>query len=60
MGHKFTLMVEDEEFSKSINIAKWNIYMTALADCVFYTFSYLISEIAILYSGIFFEILFLG
>ena len=44
MGHKFTLMVEDEEFSKSINIAKWNIYMTALADCVFYTFSYLINE----------------
>ena len=25
MGHKFTLMVDDEEFSKSINIAKWNI-----------------------------------
>ena len=44
MGHKFTLMVDDEEFSKSINIAKWNIYMTALADCVFYTFSYLMSE----------------
>ena len=44
MGHKFTLMVDDEEFSKSINIAKWNIYMVALADCVFYTFSYLMSE----------------
>ena len=44
MGHKFTLMVDDEEFSKSINIAKWNIYMIALADCVFYTFSFLISE----------------
>ena len=44
MGHKFTLMVQDEIFSKSINIAKWNIYMVALADCTFYTFSYLISK----------------
>ena len=44
MGHKFTLMVEDEEFSKSINLAKWNIYMVALADCTFYVFSYLISQ----------------
>ena len=44
MGHKFTLMVQDEIFSKSINIAKWNIYTVALADCTFYTFSYLISE----------------
>ena len=44
MGHKFTIMVDDEVFSKSINIAKWNIYMVSLADCSFYTFSYLISE----------------
>jgi len=44
MGHKFTLMVDDDEFSKSINIAKWNIYMVALADCTFYVFSKLISE----------------
>ena len=44
MGHKFTLMVEDEEFSKSINIAKWNIYMVALADCSFFTISYLMNE----------------
>ena len=44
MGHKFTLMVDDEEFSKSINLAKWNIYMVALADCSFYVFSNLISE----------------
>ena len=44
MGHKFTLMVEDEIFSKSINLAKWNIYMVALADCAFYVFSYLINE----------------
>ncbi len=44
IGVKYTAMVEDEVFSKSINIAKWNIYMTAIADCTFYTFSYLISE----------------
>ena len=44
MGHKFTIMVDDEVFSKSINIAKWNIYMVSLADCTFYVFSYLINE----------------
>ena len=44
MGHKFTIMVEDEVYSKSINIAKWNIYMVALADCTFYIFSYLTKE----------------
>ena len=44
MGHKFTLMVQDEIFSKSINIAKWNIYMVALADLTFFTFSFLINE----------------
>jgi hypothetical protein len=44
MGHKFTIMVDDDVYSKSINIAKWNIYMVALADCTFYVFSYLINE----------------
>ena len=44
IGVKYTAMVEDEVFSKSINIAKWNIYMIAIADCAFYTFSYLISK----------------
>ena len=44
MGHKYTIMVEDEIFTKSINIAKWNIYMVALADCTFYVFSYLMNE----------------
>ena len=44
MGHKFTIMVDDEVFSKSINIAKWNIYMVALADCTFFVFSYLMNE----------------
>ena len=44
MGHKFTFMVTDDEFSKSINIAKWNIYVVAISDLTFYTFSYLISQ----------------
>ncbi len=44
IGVKYTAMVDDEVFSKSINIAKWNIYVTAIADLTFYTFSYLISE----------------
>ena len=37
-------MIDDEVFSKSINIAKWNIYMVAIADLTFYVFSYLIVE----------------
>ena len=44
MGHKFTIMVDDDVYSKSIDIAKWNIYMVALADCTFYVFSNLIAE----------------
>ena len=44
MGHKFTIMVEDEVYSQSINIAKWNIYMVSLTDLTFYAFSYLINE----------------
>ena len=37
-------MFEDEVFLKSINLAKWNIYMAALNDCTFYVFSYLIDK----------------
>jgi hypothetical protein len=44
MGHKFTIMVDDDVYSKSINIAKWNIYMVALADLTFFIFSYLMNE----------------
>tara|TARA_B100000575_G_scaffold273437_1_gene256377 strand:+ start:33 stop:674 length:642 start_codon:yes stop_codon:yes gene_type:complete len=44
IGVKYIAMMEDEVFLKSINIAKWNIYMVALADCAFYVFSYLINE----------------
>ena len=44
MGHKFTIMVDDDVYSNSINIAKWNIYLVALADCTFYAISYLMNE----------------
>jgi len=44
IGVKYIAMMEDERFLKSINIAKWNIYTVALADCAFYVFSYLIAE----------------
>jgi hypothetical protein len=37
-------MVDDNVYSKSINIAKWNIYMSSLVDLTFYVFSYLINE----------------
>ena len=36
IGVKYIAMMEDEVFLKSINIAKWNIYVVALADCAFY------------------------
>jgi len=42
IGTRYAMMFEDEKFSKSIDIAKWNIYMIALIDCTFYVFSYLI------------------
>ncbi len=41
MGAKYVLMFEDEIFLKSINKAKWNIYVVALQDLSFYTISYL-------------------
>ena len=44
IGSRYAMMFEDREFSKSINIAKWNIYMAALSDCSIYVFSYLINE----------------
>jgi hypothetical protein len=44
IGSRYAMMFEDEVFLKSINIAKWNIYMVALTDCTFYVFSYLIDK----------------
>tara|TARA_B100000902_G_C27279181_1_gene900657 strand:+ start:1350 stop:1979 length:630 start_codon:yes stop_codon:yes gene_type:complete len=44
IGSKYAMMFEDKKFLDSINIAKWNIYMSALTDCTFYVFSYLIDK----------------
>ena len=33
IGTRYLSMFEDKVFSESIDIAKWNIYVTALADC---------------------------
>jgi hypothetical protein len=41
MGTKYVLMFDDEIFLSSINKAKWNIYIVALQDLTFYSFSYI-------------------
>ena len=44
IGTRYQLMLDDEKYSGSINIAKWNIYMAALSDLTLYVFSYLIDQ----------------
>ena len=44
IGSRYAMMFEDKIFSESINIAKWNIYMSALSDCTLYVFSYLMDN----------------
>tara|TARA_B100000686_G_scaffold62976_1_gene67601 strand:- start:431 stop:1060 length:630 start_codon:yes stop_codon:yes gene_type:complete len=44
IGTRYVAMLEDEKFSESINIAKWNIYVVAISDLTFYVFSYLIDK----------------
>jgi len=44
IGSRYAMMFEDEVFLKSINLAKWNIYMASLIDCTFYVFSYLVDK----------------
>ena len=41
MGTRYVLHFEYDEFMKSVNLAKWNIYSVALQDLTFFTFSYL-------------------
>ena len=41
MGTRYVLHFENDEFMKSVNLAKWNIYAVALLDLTFFTFSYL-------------------
>ena len=41
MGTRYVLHFENDEFMKSVNLAKWNIYAISLQDLTFYVFSYL-------------------
>ena len=41
IGTRYVLHFENDEFMKSVNLAKWNIYAEALQDLTFYIFSYL-------------------
>ena len=41
MGTRYVLHFDNEEFLASINKAKWNIYIVALQDLTFFTFSYI-------------------
>ena len=41
MGTRYVLHFENDKFMGSVNLAKWNIYATALQDLTFFSFSYL-------------------
>ena len=41
MGTRYVLHFDNDEFMKSVNQAKWNIYAVALQDLNFFVFSYL-------------------
>ena len=41
MGTRYVLHFDNDVFMTSLNIAKWNIYSTALQDLTLFTFSYL-------------------
>ncbi len=41
MGTRYVLHFENDEFMKSVNLAKWNMYAVALQDLTFFTFSYI-------------------
>ena len=41
MGTRYVLHFENDKFMGSVNLAKWNMYSTALQDLTFFTFSYL-------------------
>ena len=44
MGTRYVLHFENDEFMKSVNLAKWNIYAVALQDLTFFIFSFLKSQ----------------
>ncbi len=41
IGTRYVLHFDNEEFMKSVNLAKWNIYAVSLQDLTFFSFSYL-------------------
>jgi len=41
MGTRYVLHFDNDEFMKSVNLAKWNIYAVAIQDLTLFTFSYL-------------------
>ena len=41
MGTRYVLHFDNDEFIGSVNLAKWNIYSTALQDLTLFVFSYL-------------------
>ena len=41
IGTRYVLHFDNEEFMKSVNLAKWNIYAVSLQDLIFFSFSYL-------------------
>ena len=41
MGTRYVLHFENDEFMKSVNQAKWNIYAISLQDLTFFTFSFI-------------------
>jgi hypothetical protein len=41
MGTRYVLHFDNDQFMKSVNLAKWNIYAVALQDLTFFIFSYL-------------------
>ena len=45
MGTRYVLHFENDEFMKSVNLAKWNIYAIALQDLTLFIFSYLKTNI---------------
>ena len=45
MGTRYVLHFENDEFMKSVNLAKWNIYAVALQDLTFFIFSFLKSQL---------------
>jgi hypothetical protein len=41
MGTRYVLHFDNDEFMKSVNLAKWNMYAVALQDLALFSFSYL-------------------